>query len=48
VVSGHAAHAASAGDTLLGQLERLTALRDKGALTHAEFETQKRKLLGES
>jgi len=37
---------AQVGDTI-SQLERLTALRDQGALTPAEFEAQKRKLLGE-
>jgi uncharacterized protein (DUF58 family) len=30
----------------IGQLERLARLRDQGALTAQEFETQKRKLLG--
>jgi hypothetical protein len=33
---------------IVGQLERLTILRDKGALTPEEFETEKRKILGES
>jgi hypothetical protein len=32
--------------TLIDQLERLKALKDGGALTGAEFEEQKRKLLG--
>jgi hypothetical protein len=42
-----AAPVAAADDTL-GQLERLAALRDDGALTPEEFEAQKRKLLGSS
>ena len=37
--------AESAGD-VTGQLERLAALRDKGALTETEFLTQKRRILG--
>ena len=40
--------AAPGGSDTIGQLERLAALRDKGALTPAEFEAQKRKLLGEA
>jgi hypothetical protein len=36
----------SGGDTL-SQLERLEALREKGALTQAEFEAQKRKVLAQ-
>ena len=39
---------ASTGDTMLGQLERLSALRDKGALTQAEFEAEKKKLLAKT
>jgi hypothetical protein len=35
-------------DDTIAALERLTALRDRGALTPTEFEAQKRKLLGES
>jgi hypothetical protein len=34
-----------AGDTMIDQLERLTKLKDQGALTAAEFETAKAKLL---
>jgi hypothetical protein len=30
----------------IGQLTQLAALRDSGALTEAEFETQKARLLG--
>jgi hypothetical protein len=45
-VGARTSAASNAEDTLLTQLERLTALRDKGALTPEEFETQKRKLLG--
>ena len=41
---------APAGDdsppTLIEQIERLAKLRDSGALTDAEFETQKKELLG--
>jgi hypothetical protein len=40
--------APSGGDDVIGQLERLTALRDKGALSPDEFEAQKRKVLGET
>lgn len=36
---------APAGDTVIDQLERLTKLRDQGALTAAEFEAAKAKLL---
>ena len=36
---------ASGGDSI-GQLERLQKLREEGALTEAEFEQQKKKLLG--
>ena len=35
-------------DPLIGELERLTALRDKGALTTEEFDQQKRRLLDKS
>ena len=31
---------------MIGKLERLAALRASGALTDAEFEQQKRRLLG--
>lgn len=34
------------GDDLATQLERLEAMRDRGTLTPAEFEAQKRRLLG--
>ena len=34
------------GDDLISQLERLSALRDSGALTEAEFEAQKSRILG--
>ena len=33
-------------DDIIGDLERLTKLRDAGALTEAEFESQKARLLG--
>jgi hypothetical protein len=36
----------SAGGDSISKLERLVALRDSGALTAAEFETQKRQILG--
>lgn len=36
----------SGGDDTVGQLERLAALRDSGALTEEEFEREKKKLLG--
>jgi hypothetical protein len=36
---------ASGGDDTIGKLERLAALRASGALTDAEFEEQKRRLL---
>jgi hypothetical protein len=39
---------AAAADDTLDRLERLTALRDDGALSPEEFEAQKRKLLGSS
>ncbi len=39
---------ASGGGDTISQLERLAALRDKGALRPEEFEAQKRKLLGET
>jgi len=39
------APAAAAPDPI-GQLTQLAALRDSGALTEAEFETQKARLLG--
>jgi hypothetical protein len=42
------ASAAPSAMDIVGQLERLTILRDKGALTPEEFETEKRKILGES
>jgi hypothetical protein len=42
---GGAAPATAAGDRV-AQLERLAALRDSGALTDAEFEAEKRRLLG--
>ena len=35
-----------AGDSRVGQLQRLAALRDSGALTEEEFATEKAKLLG--
>ncbi len=35
----------SSGDPLIDRLERLTALRDSGALTEDEFQAQKRRLL---
>ena len=37
---------AESGGDVTGQLERLAALRDKGALTETEFLTQKRLILG--
>lgn len=42
------AGAAQTAMDIVGQLERLTILRDKGALTPDEFETEKRKILGET
>ncbi|WP_345109604.1 SHOCT domain-containing protein [Streptomyces drozdowiczii] len=39
--------AASQGDDIIGQLERLAALKEQGVLTQAEFETQKARLLAE-
>ena len=38
--------AAGAGDDSISKLERLSALRDSGALTDAEFDAQKRQILG--
>jgi len=38
--------AAAAGDDSISKLERLSALRDSGALTDAEFDAQKRQILG--
>jgi hypothetical protein len=40
-----AAPAASEGDDLIGQLEKLGELRASGVLTDAEFEAQKARLL---
>ena len=37
---------AAGGDDVVSKLERLAALRDSGALTEAEFEQQKRRVLG--
>ncbi|WUS95484.1 SHOCT domain-containing protein [Streptomyces sp. NBC_00708] len=37
--------AAAPGDDLIGQLERLAALKRQGILTDAEFEAQKARLL---
>jgi Short C-terminal domain len=37
---------APAGDERIGELERLVKLRDSGALTQEEFETEKRRVLG--
>ncbi|MFJ3088581.1 SHOCT domain-containing protein [Streptomyces sp. NPDC086838] len=39
--------AASQGDDIIGQLERLAALKEQGVLTEAEFEAQKARLLSE-
>jgi len=39
---------ASSGDATIDQLEKLTELRDKGALTPEEFEAQKKRILGET
>ena len=39
---------ASSGDATIDQLEKLTELRDKGALTLEEFEAQKKRVLGET
>ncbi|WP_329030599.1 SHOCT domain-containing protein [Streptomyces sp. NBC_01423] len=39
--------AASQGDDIIGQLERLAALKEQGVLTEAEFEAQKARLLAE-
>ncbi|HEX2436152.1 MAG TPA: SHOCT domain-containing protein [Solirubrobacterales bacterium] len=36
------------GDDAVGKLERLAALRDKGAITDTEFEREKAKILAES
>lgn len=41
-----AAPAAASPDDLIGQLQKLGALRDQGILTEAEFEAQKARLLG--
>jgi hypothetical protein len=41
-----AAQAGAAGDDPISKLERLAALRASGALTEAEFEEQKRRILG--
>ena len=38
----------SGGDSHVAQLERLTALRNQGALTEEEFETETAALLGSS
>jgi hypothetical protein len=40
--------AEESGDDVISQLERLSALRASGALTDDEFESQKRRILGES
>ena len=40
------AAAAAGGDDMISQLERLSALRASGALTEAEFEAQKARILG--
>ena len=37
---------ASAGPSTVGELERLAQLRDRGVLTEAEFQNQKRRILG--
>ncbi|MFE6764828.1 SHOCT domain-containing protein [Streptomyces sp. NPDC057689] len=39
--------AAAQGDDIIGQLERLAALKEQGVLTEAEFEAQKARLLAE-
>jgi hypothetical protein len=39
---------ASSGDETIDQLEKLTELRDKGALSPEEFEAQKKRILGET
>jgi Short C-terminal domain len=44
--AGGAPSPAAAGGDLASQLERLTKLRDSGALTDAEFESMKRKAIG--
>ena len=44
--SGRAAAAQPAPDDVLRQLERLSALRDSGAITQAEFDEKKAVLLG--
>ncbi|MGW3038823.1 SHOCT domain-containing protein [Kitasatospora sp. NPDC001159] len=46
VPSGAAPVELSAGEQLLGQLERLAALRASGALTEEEFSRAKQRLLG--
>jgi hypothetical protein len=38
--------AGGGGDDTVGKLERLAALKSSGAITEAEFETEKQKLLG--
>jgi hypothetical protein len=43
--TGNLRPAPSHGD-IADQLERLEGLRDRGALSHEEFEEQKRRLLG--
>jgi hypothetical protein len=46
LIQGHEANAADvAGDDFISKLERLSALRDRGALTEDEFQAQKEKLL---
>ncbi|WP_405896397.1 SHOCT domain-containing protein [Streptomyces sp. NBC_00727] len=37
--------AASPGEDIIGQLERLAALKEQGVLTEAEFDAQKARLL---
>lgn len=44
--TGRAASSASASDDVLRQLERLSALRDSGAITQEEFDEKKAVLLG--
>jgi hypothetical protein len=39
--------ASAAGDSMLDQLSRLTALHDQGSLTDGEFSAAKAKLLGD-
>lgn len=45
VGQGPAGSARPAGGDVADQIERLAALRDKGLLTDAEFQEQKRKIL---